>query len=225
MSDELAEGTVSSATFAANVRPDRARPVFEYGDAETRLLASRDPTLGTAIAKFGHIDREVIPDLFAALVNSIVAQQISTKAHATVWARIVETLDGITPESFVSLGTDGIRQFGMSGRKARYIHELSRRVGSGEIDLSAIGDLDDNQVCSRLCEIDGIGVWTAEMLMIFSLQRPDILSFGDAGIRRGLCLLHGLESMDRATFESFRKLYSPYCSVASLYLWKIAAES
>lgn len=209
---------------AMNARFPVSRPLFAYGETETDWLATRDAALGSAISRIGHIEREVIPDLFTALANSIVAQQISTKAHVTVWSRITGALGDVTPERLLALGADGIQKFGMSWRKARYIHELSRRVGSGEFILSDLGSLDDAAVCGRLCALDGIGVWTAEMLMIFSMQRPDILSFGDAGIRRGLCLLHGLESMDRAAFESYRKLYSPYGSVASLYLWKIAAE-
>lgn len=218
MSDGLIEHPAMNAHAPASL------PFFAYGETETGWLSSRDAALGSAISRIGRIDREVIPDLFTALVNSIVAQQISTKAHVTVWSRITGALGDVTPERLLSLGADAIQKFGMSGRKARYIHELARRVGSGEFVISDLASLDAGSVCTRLCALDGIGVWTAEMLMIFSMQRPDILSFGDAGIRRGLCLLHGLSSIDRAAFESYRKLYSPYGSVASLYLWKIAAE-
>ena len=93
---------------------------------------------------------------------------------------------------------------------------------SGEFDIAELKSLPDNEVIKRLITLRGVGVWTAEMLLIFSLERSDVLSFGDFGIRRGICRLHGHETLDKETFENYRRLYSPYGTVASFYLWYAA---
>jgi DNA-3-methyladenine glycosylase II len=89
-------------------------------------------------------------------------------------------------------------------------------------DIHSLNGLSDDEVCAKLTELDGIGVWTAEMLMIFSMQRPNILSYGDLAIHRGLRMVYNHEKIDRATFNKYRERYTPYASVASLYLWAIA---
>lgn len=198
--------------------------VFKYGRAEIEHLKKKDRKLGLAIDRIGMIERRVIPDLFAALVNSIVAQQISAKAAATVWTRLVGRCGGITPGAVSAVEVESIRQCGLSVRKARYIKGVGEAVAQGELDLSALSALPDDEVIRRLSTLPGIGAWTAEMLLIFSLQRPNIVSRGDLGIQRGMMRLYGIDRVDRAAFEKYRKRYAPYGSVASLYLWKVAAE-
>ena len=117
-----------------------------------------------------------------------------------------------------------IQQCGLSMRKARYIHGASRAVAMQELMLEEFPSLPDAEIISRLSALDGIGVWTAEMLLIFSLQRPDVVSWGDLAIRRGMMALYGLSSLTRTQFDNYRQRYSPYGSVASLYLWVLAAR-
>jgi len=198
--------------------------VFEYGRREIDHLQKKDKKLGSAIERIGLIERRVIPDLFAALVNSIVAQQISAKAADTVWKRLLDRCGEITPRALSSVDTEYIQQCGLSMRKAGYIKGIGEAVAQGELNLSELRGLPDEEVIGRLSALPGIGVWSAEMLLIFSLQRPNVVSWGDLGIQRGMMRLYGLDKMDRAAFEQYRKRYSPYGSVASLYLWKIAAE-
>ncbi|HML46119.1 MAG TPA: DNA-3-methyladenine glycosylase 2 family protein, partial [Clostridia bacterium] len=112
---------------------------------------------------------------------------------------------------------------GMSFRKAAYIREATERIVSGELDLHALRSLPDEAVCEQLVRLRGVGRWTAEMLLLFSLERPDIISFDDLGIHRGMRMLYGLEKVDRPQFEAYRKRYAPYASVASLYLWAISS--
>ncbi len=199
-------------------------PFFEYGSLELDYLSKKDKRFAAAIARIGIIEREVEPDLFAALVNSIVGQQISTKAHKTIWNRMKETLHSITPETISSYDLDRLQQFGISFRKAEYIKNAADQVLSGALDIETLRGMDDSAAISELVKLPGIGVWTAEMLLLFSLQRSDILSFGDFAIIRGIKKLYGHKTVDRERFERYRKRFSPYGSVASLYLWAISAE-
>lgn len=196
---------------------------FEYGGAETAYLRARDPLLGAAIDSIGMLSRAVHPEPFSALVNSIVAQQISMKAADTVWERLSTLLGGaVTPETVGAADVQALQSCGMSMRKASYIKSAGEAALSGAIDFAALHALPDQEVIRLLTALRGVGVWTAEMLLIFSLRRPDVLSWGDFGIRRGIMRLHGLEALSKPEFETFRTLYSPYGSVASLYLWEIA---
>ena len=197
---------------------------FEYGEREILWLESRDPVLGREIYKRGHIYRRVIPDLFTALLNSISGQQISAKAHETVWKRIEERFKPLRPETINSISADELRACGMSMRKASYIKGAAELILNGELNMAALKKLSDDDVCKTLCKINGIGIWTAEMLMIFSLQRMDILSWGDLAIKRGLSVLYRHREITPRLFEKYRRLYSPYASVASLYLWEISRE-
>lgn len=195
---------------------------FQYGYTEIEYLKKVDPRLGEMIDRIGHIERGVIPDLFTALINSIVGQQISTKAHHTIWQRMVERFDEITPHTIEAASCEEIQQLGMSMRKAGYIKQAADHVLSGELDIESLQTLTNDEVCRQLSAMNGIGVWTAEMLMTFSMQRPDILSWGDLAIHRGLRMLHRHRKIDKKLFEKYRRRYSPYNTVASLYLWAIA---
>ena len=197
---------------------------FNYGRAETDYLSSRDPVLGAAIARIGHIDREVFPDLFEALINSIAGQQISGKALATVWARLCAAVSTVTPENLLAAGEERLRACGFSGRKVNYMLSAARAVADGALDIHRLVEKDDQEVIRTLTALPGVGRWTAEMLLTFSLQRPDVLAYDDFGIRKGLCRLYGLDSVSKAQFAAYRARYAPYATVAALYLWHIAAE-
>lgn len=198
--------------------------LFKYGKAELDHLKRRDRKLGRAIDRIGMIERQVIPDLFEALVHSVVAQQISSKAAATVWGRLRAALPEITPGKVSVTDVADIQQCGLSMRKASYIKGIGEAAVSGDLDLAGLREMADARVIERLSSLPGIGVWTAEMLMIFSLCRPDVVSWGDLAIRRGMMNLYGLKDLSKTQFDRFRKRYSPCGSVASLYLWALSAE-
>ncbi|ADY55827.1 DNA-3-methyladenine glycosylase II [Syntrophobotulus glycolicus DSM 8271] len=195
---------------------------FQYGEKEIAYLRSRDPLLGVAIDEIGQIERVVIPDLFMALVNTIVGQQISTKAQATIWARMREQFVPLTPEIIGTATAEELRTCGISLRKASYIKEIAGSVLNGSLDLAHLQTLPDDEVCLYLSQIKGIGVWTAEMLMTFSMQRPDVMSAGDLAILRGLRMLYHHRKITPKLFARYKRRYSPYATVASLYLWAIA---
>lgn len=195
---------------------------FEYGDEEIAYLKDRCPKMAEAIDAIGHINRAVTPDLYAALVDCIVGQQISTAAHKTIRKRISDTLGAVTPQSIDALSDDELQSFGISYRKVGYIRGVTERVLDGRLDLEALAELPNEEVERRLVELPGVGKWTAEMLMTFSMQRPDIMSYGDLAIQRGLRMLYHHRAITPKLFSKYRRRFSPYGTVASLYLWAIA---
>lgn len=199
-------------------------PVFSYSQTELDHLKRKDKRLARIIEQIGPIERAVNPDLFSALIHSIVAQQIATKAATTVWNRLLERCGTLSPQCLYAMDVAEIQQCGLSMRKARYIHGISRAVAMQELKLDEFPALSDAEIIARLAALEGIGVWTAEMLLIFSLQRPNIVSWGDLAIRRGMMALYGLKRLEKSQFDNYCKRYSPYGSVASLYLWALAAK-
>ncbi|MCD8296578.1 MAG: DNA-3-methyladenine glycosylase 2 family protein [Prevotella sp.] len=195
---------------------------FQYGEEEIAYLRHADQQLAEVIDKIGMVRRQVVPDLFAALVFSIVGQQISMKAQETIWQRMSAGLGKVTPETIMRLTPEELQSFGISFRKATYIQNAARKIVSGEFGISALNSMNDDEVCAELTKLDGIGVWSAEMLMLFSMQRPNILSYGDLAIQRGLRMVYHHREISRKLFERYRKRFSPYCSVASIYLWAVA---
>ena len=197
---------------------------FPIPDEAIDYLKKKDKKLSVAIDRIGVIQRTVNPDLFSALVNSIVGQQISTKAQKTVWGRIKNGVGEVTPENIHQFDREELKSYGLSYRKVDYIKDFASKVYHKEFDIESLTHLSDDEVCQQLSSLKGIGNWTAEMLMLFSMQRQDILSFGDLAISRGLCKLYGHKEVDKKRFDRYRKRYSPYGSVASLYLWAISHE-
>lgn len=195
---------------------------FDYGAREVDYLKARDRVLGEVIDQVGHVEREVDPDLFSAVVHHIVGQQISTKAQATIWARMRERLGEVNARTVAAADTAALQSAGISLRKAEYIQDFAGKVNSGAFDLQRVAALPDSEAIEALVALKGVGVWTAEMILLFCLQRPDIFSFDDLAIQRGLRMVYRHRKIDRKLFEKYRRRFSPYGSVASLYLWAVA---
>lgn len=195
---------------------------FAYGDKETEYLKSKDKRLAEVIDKIGHINRTVDEELFPAVVHHIVAQQISTKAQESIWQKMKDGLGEISADTLTVCGRERLQKFGISFRKADYIMDFARKVKCGEFDLSKIDAMSDEEVIAALSSLKGVGVWTAEMLLLFCLQRPNVLSFGDLAILRGIRMVYHHRKVSREQFEKYRRRLSPYCSVASLYFWAVA---
>ena len=195
---------------------------FQYGDLETNYLASKDKRLGRAIQQIGHINREVDSDLFSAIVHHIIGQQISTAAQATIWSRLLNAAGTVTVDSLTALGRDRLQQIGMTYKKADYILDFAKQVQNGTLNLEQLWSLRDEEVIRELTKLKGVGVWTAEMILTFCMQRPNVVSFGDLAIQRGMRMLYRHRQIDRTKFERYQKRYAPYGTVAGLYLWAIA---
>ncbi len=196
---------------------------FEYGDEAVEYLKSKDKKLAAAIDAVGHVHREMDEDdLFSAIVHHIIGQQISTAAQATVWARMRSMLGEVTPGAVLAATEDQLQSCGITFIKARSMKSCAERVASGAFDLAAVREMGDAEAIAALSSLPGIGVWTAEMLLLFCLGRPDILSYGDLAIQRGMRMVYHHRKITREMFEKYRRRYSPYGSVASLYLWAIS---
>ncbi len=195
---------------------------FEYSDEAMEYLAKRDATLAQVIAQVGRVERPVDDDVFTSIVNSIIGQQISAAAQKTIIARLGDRVGKMTPDAIDALSEDELQAFGMTFRKASYIKDVTRKVASGEFDLDALERMGDEEAIGALSLLKGIGRWTAEMTLLFSMGRQDILAFDDLGIQRGMRMAYHHRKITRPLFEKYRRRYSPYGSVASLYLWELA---
>lgn len=195
---------------------------FEYGQREILYLKNKDKTLGAAIDKLGMIKRKITPNPFTTLVFNVVSQQISNKAAETVCNRLYKLLSNITPESITQADLFEIQGCGMTMKKAGYIKGIAAAAISSEVDFNTLHTLTDGEIIAKLTSLQGVGVWTSEMVLIFSLCRPDVVSYNDLAIRRGMMNLYGLKELSKEKFARYRKRYSPYGSVASLYLWTLA---
>ena len=194
---------------------------FEYGEKELAHLRKKDKKLGAAIDRRGIIRREINPNPFAALMESIVGQQISNKAAVTVCGKLNDFSE-MNPHKLHALSAEEIQTCGMSMRKAGYIKNIAEAAVSKTIDFDDLQNKSDEEIIKMLTAIKGVGTWTAEMLLIFSLMRPNVVSHGDLAIRRGMMILYGLEELSKEKFFQYAKRYAPYGSVASLYLWEMS---
>ncbi len=136
---------------------------------------------------------------------------------------MTDSLREISPDTVSGCSVDCIQGFGMTFKKAENIKNIAEKVKSGAFDMESLSSKTDEDICKELSTLNGVGVWTAEMLMMFSMQRPDIISYGDLGIRRGIKILYHHKKITKELFNKYKRRYSPYASVASLYLWAIAA--
>ena len=195
---------------------------FSYGEAELAYLRKKDKRLCEVIDKVGMIERRVDADLFSSVVHHIVGQQISSKAQATIWQRLQDALGKVNAQNILDAGVPKLQSFGMTFRKAEYIMDFARKVESGEFDLAAVAAMSDAEAIRALSALNGIGVWTAEMILLFCLQRKDVFSFDDLAIQRGLRMVYHHRVITKQLFEKYRRRFSPYGSVASLYLWAVA---
>jgi DNA-3-methyladenine glycosylase II len=200
-----------------------------------KALAASDPTMAALIERVGKIDvatrqkrrsEERPPDAYGALLRAIVGQQLSTKAARTIYLRVIDLFGGSTPspEQLLEAREEDLRAAGLSGRKTEYIRDLASHVLSGELELERLDELSDEAVIEEIVAVRGLGQWTAEMFLLFHLERPDVLSGGDLGIRKAIQIEYGLEKMPPPTqVLEIGEPWRPHRSLASLYLWESLA--
>ncbi len=195
---------------------------FSYGETEINYLKRKDKRLARAIEQIGQVNRKLDANLFTAVVRHIVGQQISSKAQATVWARMEAAFVPLDATNMAAATVAKLQTIGMSTRKAEYIKDFAHKVVTDAFDLQAVKDMSDEEAITALSSLKGIGRWTAEMILLFCLARPNILSFDDLAIQRGLRMLYHHKKITRELFSKYQKRYSPYGSTAAIYLWAIA---
>jgi DNA-3-methyladenine glycosylase II len=198
-------------------------------------LAKSDPKMAALIERVGKIDlatrlkrrsEERPNDAYGALLRAIVGQQLSTKAARTIYLRVIEIFGGTTPspEQLLEASEADLRGAGLSGRKVEYVRDLASHILSGELEVDRLDQLSDEEVIAELVAVRGLGQWTAEMFLIFHLERPDVLSGGDLGIRKAIQVEYELEEMPKP--EEVLEIgapWRPHRSLASLYLWESLA--
>lgn len=199
-----------------------AKLEFKIGDTILQALCSSDPRLALLINTIGDYQLHLRTDYFSSLVRSIIGQQLSVGVAQTIWERAKVLCTDVTPKVITCLSDDELKKIGISGKKISYLKDLSQRVLNGELDLNGFVSLPDNEVINRLVKVKGIGIWTAEMFLIFSLGRLDVLSVGDLGLKRSIQWLYGLKRLPvERTIRLYAKKWVPYRTVASLYLWEV----
>ena len=192
--------------------------------AGIEYLRARDPILREIVDRVGRFALKKEPDVFTALVRAIVSQQISTGAARSIYGRLCERVGGENQllRGLVALAEDELRLAGISTQKARYLRDLAEKVASGTVVLEGMQKLSNEQIIAELTQVKGIGVWTVQMLLIFSLGRLDVFPSGDLGIRTAIQRLYRKRALPTKPRElqRFEKLWQPYASIASWYCWR-----
>jgi DNA-3-methyladenine glycosylase II len=205
---------------------------LEWSDDDRELMAA-DKVLRRLMEDGGPIDpktdrRGSRPDPYQALARAIVGQQLSTKAAASIWTKLLEQFGGETPtpEKVLARKPAQLQKAGLSRSKVEFLCDLARRVEDGRLDLRRIAKLPDEDVIAELIEVKGIGRWTGEMFLIFHLARPDVVSTGDLGIRRAVQIAYGLDDLPGPQdLERIAEEWRPHRTLACLYLWRSLAKT
>ena len=191
-------------------------------EAAISHLRAADPILAGIIERVGPFRMTYREPAFASLARSIVFQQLNGRAALTIWNRLEEkTGSPVTPEAVLKLRAPTLRKIGLSRQKSSYLRDLAKRAAAGEINFEALPSLADDEVIAALTHIKGIGVWTAQMFLMFALRRPNVLPTADFGIRAAMQRHYRLRGMpEPKRMHRIAKAWHPYCSIACWYLWR-----
>lgn len=192
---------------------------YQYSEIELNELKAKDPVLASSIKDIPHIHKEIWPDPFASLSRQVIAQQISNKALMGILRKAEPILN---PDAILAMDIASLRGLGISERKAKTLKSIALLAKEGKLDKKRLSGLTDEEIIAELTAIKGIGRWTGEMFLLFCLERPSVLSYGDYGIRKGIMMVYGYRSLSMTRFKKIEKRLSPHLSLASLYFWEIA---
>ena len=189
--------------------------------------------MGELVARLGELSldarrrRRPPVDAYGMLLRSVIGQQLSVKAAATIYGRVLDLFGGTTPppEKLLEADQQQLRDVGLSWRKVEYVRDLAEHVVSGELELGRLDQLTDDEVIAEITAVRGFGVWSAQMFLIFFLERPDVLPTGDLGIRKAAQVAYGLDELPTpAELERIAEPWRPHRSLASIYLWESLAN-
>jgi DNA-3-methyladenine glycosylase II len=189
-----------------------------------RHLKSADPIMAGIIERIGAFRASYREPAFEAMVRSIVFQQLQGKAASAIYQRVLDAVEGaVTPHSILELSEERMRACGLSRQKLSYIRDLAQRTASGEVDFARLPEMSDEEVIEHLTRVKGIGVWSAQMFLIFALRRPNVLPTGDYGVRVAIQRAYRKRKLPKhGDIIKIARSWHPYCSVASWYLWRFA---
>ncbi len=192
----------------------------EWWATAKQCLSAADPTLARVIEEREEPSLTSRGDLFATLVKSIVGQQISTKAAATVWGRLCDLVGPVTDESILARTHEELRSVGLSNRKAEYVAGIAEAWREG-LNLLEWESMSDEEVVQTLIALRGVGRWTAEMILIFSLLRPDVFPIDDLGVVRGMeKVYNSSEPLSKPELREISESWKPYRTLGSWYMWR-----
>lgn len=197
--------------------------IIKADDPAVVELCESDPLMKKLIGIIGDIEFTLRPDYFLSLVRSIVGQQISVQAANAIFIRLEKLLNNqVTAANILKKSDDELRSVGLSVRKTAYLKDLSEKIVDGLIDLKNLDKLDNQEIIKLLTSVKGIGTWTAEMFLLFSLGRMNVLALDDIGIQRGAKWLYQVDQSERRkVLIEKSSLWEPHLTIASIYLWEI----
>ncbi|MGL4521217.1 MAG: DNA-3-methyladenine glycosylase family protein [Bacilli bacterium] len=198
--------------------------VFDYSQTEIDALCEQDPVLGKHIRTLGTPIRQLNCNPFSELIRSIISQQISVKAAKTVTSRVIAHIGSLSPQTIDSAETETLRGCGLSARKVGYMKHIASSALYGTIDFDNLHTQSNEEIIETLVSLPGVGVWTAEMLLLHALARRNVISYGDFAIRKAMEHVYQIEKISKQQFRSITQQYAPYESIASIYLWEISTS-
>lgn len=197
--------------------------MIKFSQKEVDYIVSKDPALLAAVNKFGIIEEaEEMNDIFSAIVKHIISQMLSNKVAEVINNRILAIVGSYTPNNILNADNEELRKCGTSYAKIKYIKNFCMMVKNDVIELDHLDGLSDEELVRYLTKIPGVGTWTAEMIACFTLGRLNIFSWDDVALKNGIMKVHiEFKTLSKKRFEKLRKLYTPYCSVAAAYYYKV----
>lgn len=201
--------------------------IIKYGNKEIQYLTKKDKLLGEYIEKTGIIEREIAENYFASILSIIIGQQISNISASRVEHNLMklfskERLSLIQVDDILKENIEKLISTGLGKKKAEWIMLIAKNVKTKKIDFDKYIKMTDKEIIEDLIQNEGIGVWSAKMFCMFGLGRMNVISYSDFGIRKGMMLLYNKETLSKAEFKEYAKIYEPYATVASIYLWNLA---
>jgi DNA-3-methyladenine glycosylase II len=198
-----------------NTTSTSANEIAEY-------LIKKDPILGKVVSAVGPLEASHKDNYFLSLIESIISQQLSVKVADVIFARFENLFPekNITPEKVLEIDTDVMRQVGMSYGKIKYVKSLAQHVIDSPLLFEKFDSLSEEEIIAELTQVKGIGKWTAEMFLMFTMGKPDIFSYGDLGLKNAIKKLYGIEELTEEKAKEITDIWKPYRSYGSRYLWR-----
>lgn len=193
--------------------------MINYGMKEMQYISDKHPVMKTLVEHYGKLQMGKVKDIYTSLVLHIISQMLANSVSEILIKRFLNLVGEITPENVIRVGKEAIRECGISLKKAEYILELSHSIVEKVYDFSGLESMSDDETVKYLMQIKGVGKWTAEMIVEFTMGRLNIFSYDDVALQNGIKKAHGFKTLSKMRFEQLRKLYAPYCSVASVYYY------
>lgn len=194
---------------------------ISFDSSEIEQLLQKEPLFVPWVEKIGVIERMGNDDVYKSLMDSILAQQVSGSAAASITKRFAEKFD-YDAKAIAASSVEDLKACGLSSNKAKYVQGIAKAKLDKTVPFEKLHEKSDQEIADYLLKLKGVGPWTVDMMLIFTFFRKDVLSYPDFGIRKGICRLYGVDTLDLKCYEQIRTKLSPHLTLASFWLWEIA---